>query len=126
LGKRADGWPGIEWFVQTALQVELADNVEIGRLYTDYRRYCLGQRRPVRAEDQLRMLTGHADHYHQLMRGAGPEPLAPVGNDIICKLPDSLLGGLGLMIQRACTLQGCVRGDGAAINPVEPIELRNF
>jgi hypothetical protein len=34
--------PRLEWFVQTALQAELADNVEIGRLYTDYRRYGLG------------------------------------------------------------------------------------
>jgi hypothetical protein len=33
--------PRLEWFVQTALRAELADNVEIGRLYTDYRRYGL-------------------------------------------------------------------------------------
>ena len=71
--------PRLEWFVQTALQAELADNVEIGRLYTNYRRYGLGQPTPVRAEDQLRMLTGHADHYHQLMRGSGGDPIARFG-----------------------------------------------
>jgi hypothetical protein len=71
--------PRLEWFVQTALQAELADNVEIGRLYTDYRRYGLGQGAPVKAEDQLRMLTKHAEQYHQLMRGSGGDPVARFG-----------------------------------------------
>jgi hypothetical protein len=71
--------PRLEWFVQTALQAELADNVEIGRLYTDYRRYGLGQKTPVKAESQLRMLTKHADQYQQLMRGAGGDPIARFG-----------------------------------------------
>jgi hypothetical protein len=67
--------PRIEWFVQTALQAESADNVEISRLYTHYRRYGLGQK----AEDQLRMLTRHADHYQQLIVGSGPDPVARFG-----------------------------------------------
>jgi hypothetical protein len=71
--------PRIEWFVQTALQAELADSVEIGRLYTDYRRYGLGQRVAVKAEEQLRMLTRHADGYHQLVRGSGDDPIARFG-----------------------------------------------
>jgi hypothetical protein len=71
--------PRLERFVQTTLQAELADHVEIGRLYTDYRRYGLGQRTPVRAENQLKMLTKHADQYHQLIRGSGSDPIARFG-----------------------------------------------
>ena len=71
--------PRLEWFVQTALQAELADNVEIGRLYTDYRRYGLGQTAPVKAEIQLRTLTKYAEQYHQLMRGSGNDAIARFG-----------------------------------------------
>ena len=74
--------PRLEWFVQTALQAELADNVEIGRLYANYRRYGLGQQAPVPAERQLKMLTKHADHYRQLVAGSGAEPIASFGQRI--------------------------------------------
>lgn len=71
--------PRLEWFVQTTLQAELADAVEIGRLYTDYRRYGLAGRVPLSAENQLRTLTKHADSYWQLMTGAGTNPISKFG-----------------------------------------------
>jgi hypothetical protein len=71
--------PRLEWFVQTALQAELADNVEIGRIYTGYRRYGLGQKSPVTAEKQLGMSTRHADYYRQLASGSGADPIARFG-----------------------------------------------
>lgn len=63
------------------LQAELADVVEVGRLYTDYRRY-VNQKPPVRAEDQLRMLAKHSGNYHQLTSGSGSDPIARFGQRI--------------------------------------------
>ena len=73
--------PRLEWFVQTALQAELSDLVEVGRLYTDYRRY-VNQKPPIKAEDQLRMLAKHSANYHQLTSGSGTEPIARFGQRI--------------------------------------------
>lgn len=70
--------PRLEWFVQTALQAELAEPVEIGRLYTHYRRYALSPIPPVKAEAQLRMLTKHADNYRQLTSPAAATE-TPIG-----------------------------------------------
>jgi hypothetical protein len=74
--------PRLEWFVQTALQAELADNAEIGRLYAEYRRYSMGQKTPMPAVDQLRMLTRYADQYRQFLAGAGTEPVSRFGKRI--------------------------------------------
>jgi hypothetical protein len=38
--------PRLEWFVQTALQAELGDGVDIGRLYSGYRQYVL-EKKPL-------------------------------------------------------------------------------
>ena len=69
--------PRLEWFVQTALQAELGDVVEVGRLYTDYRRY-VNQKPPVKAEDQLNMLVKHSSNYHQLYKRFGRRPDSPI------------------------------------------------
>ncbi|KIZ33563.1 MULTISPECIES: DUF262 domain-containing protein [Rhodopseudomonas] len=71
--------PRLEWFVQTALQAEMADTVEIGRLYNNYRRYGIGGRAPIPAETQLRMLTLHADQYRELISGNGNNPIGRFG-----------------------------------------------
>ena len=71
--------PRLEWFVQSALQAETADSVDIGKLYSDYRKFGLGQRAPVPAEAQLRMLTKHADQYRQFTAGLGDDPIARFG-----------------------------------------------
>ena len=73
--------PRLEWFVQTALQAELGDVVEVGRLYTDYRRY-VNQKPPVKAENQLNMLAKHSSNYHQLTSGSGADPIARFGQRI--------------------------------------------
>jgi len=71
--------PRLEWFLQSTLQAELADNVDIGKLYTDYRKFGMGQRTPVPAEVQLRMLTGYAEYYRQFTSGSGSDPIASFG-----------------------------------------------
>jgi hypothetical protein len=71
--------PRLEWFLQSALQAELADNVDIGKLYADYRKFGMGQRTPVPAERQLQMLTAYAEHYRQFTSGSGSDPIALFG-----------------------------------------------
>ena len=65
--------------MQTALQAESADSVEIGRLYTSYRKYGMGGSTPIPAEQQLRLLTAHAEAYRQLTNGVGETPIARFG-----------------------------------------------
>ena len=72
----------LEWFAQTALQAELADEVEIGKLYANYRRYGLGNTQPVPAATQLRMLSNASDLYRQLISGSGDSPVARFGRQI--------------------------------------------
>lgn len=71
--------PRLEWFVQSALQAILADEVEIGRLYAFYRKFALGGGTPLPAAEQLRRLDGHADNYRQLISGIGNDPIARFG-----------------------------------------------
>ena len=72
----------LEWFAQTALQAELADEVEIGKLYANYRRYSLGRTEPIPAAAQLHMLSNASDLYRQLISGSGDSPVARFGRQI--------------------------------------------
>jgi len=71
--------PRLEWFFQSALQAELGDSVDIGRLYTDYRKFGMGERTPIPAAEQLRLLNAYADSYTQFTSGAGSSPIAQFG-----------------------------------------------
>jgi hypothetical protein len=76
-------WPSekarLEWFFQSALQAELGDSIDIGRLYTDYRKFGMGQRTPILAERQLQLLNAYAENYTQFTSGAGDAPIAQFG-----------------------------------------------
>ena len=72
--------PRIEWFIQTALQATLGDEVEIGRLYVGYRRFALGGSNSLPAEQQLHFLDRHGRIYRQLISGVGDHPVARFGN----------------------------------------------
>ena len=71
--------PRLEWFFQSALQAELGDSVDIGRLYADYRKFSMGQRTPMRADQQLKLLNDYAETYTQFTSGAGTVPIAQFG-----------------------------------------------
>jgi Protein of unknown function (DUF1524) len=71
--------PRIEWFFQTTLQSILGDEVEIGRLYINYRRFALPQGAPIKAKEQLRVLDANAENYQQLISGIGDDPIAAFG-----------------------------------------------
>jgi hypothetical protein len=58
--------PRLEWFFQSALQAELRNSVDISRLYTDYRKFGMGQRTPILAERQLQLLNACAENYYSV------------------------------------------------------------
>lgn len=71
--------PRLEWFVQTAIQAELCEEVDVGKLYDGYRRFAMGQRNVTPAAEQLQTLNIHGASYQQLVSGSGPEPIARFG-----------------------------------------------
>lgn len=74
--------PRLEWFVQSALQAETGEDIDIGRLYAGYRRCVDGAPLLYKASAQLSFLNRFADHYKELATGAGGSPIAVFGRRI--------------------------------------------
>jgi Protein of unknown function DUF262/Protein of unknown function (DUF1524) len=74
--------PRLEWFMQTSLQAELGEEIDVGRLYVGYRRFALGRQTPVTADDQLKILDRYSAHYRQLITGTGDSPIARFGRRV--------------------------------------------
>jgi hypothetical protein len=74
--------PRLEWFMQTSLQAELGEEIDIGRLYVGYRHFALGRQAPVSAADQLSVLDRHSAFYRQLITGTGDSPIARFGRRV--------------------------------------------
>jgi len=68
----------LEWFMQTALQAEFNEEVDISRLYASYRRFAA----TTSAHNQLRILTDYANNYRLLILGEGNSPIARFGRRI--------------------------------------------
>ena len=51
--------PRMEWFLQAALQAALGEEVEIGRLYAEYRNFALPKGTPIKARAQYRSNQGN-------------------------------------------------------------------
>lgn len=74
--------PRMEWFVQTAVQAETGDEIDVGRLYAGYRR-CVDSKTVLRsAAGQLDFLNRYAEHYKALATGLGGTPIAVFGRRI--------------------------------------------
>ncbi|MFN4283394.1 MAG: DUF262 domain-containing protein [Alphaproteobacteria bacterium] len=73
--------PRIEWLMHTSLQAELRDEVDLGRLYYEYRRFAM---RDVAnsAKNQLKTLDSYAQHYKELIGGSGGSPIGVFGRRI--------------------------------------------
>lgn len=70
--------PRLDWFVQTVLQVELREEIDIGRLYIGYQRFA----KTKSAVDQLKTLNAYADHYKTMILGVGYKPIGRFGGRI--------------------------------------------
>ena len=75
--------PRIEWFIQACLQAELREEIDLGRLYFEYRRFVFNGVEPILAKQQLDTLTEYAELYKQLINGVGDSPLANFGRRIL-------------------------------------------
>lgn len=71
--------PRLEWFVQTAVQAQTGEEIDVGRLYAGYRR-CVDDDAVLRsAGAQLNFLNRYAEHYKALVTGTGATPIAEFG-----------------------------------------------
>jgi len=74
--------PRLEWFVQTAVQAQTGEEIDVGRLYAGYRRFVDSGTGPSAAGAQLGMLNRFGEHYRALVTGTGAEPIAVFGRRI--------------------------------------------
>ncbi|MEI2678553.1 MAG: DUF262 domain-containing HNH endonuclease family protein [Burkholderiaceae bacterium] len=74
--------PRLEWFVQTAVQAQTGDEIDVGRLYAGYRRFVDGTGGLHEASAQLAMLNRYGEHYKALVTGAGTTPIAAFGRSV--------------------------------------------
>lgn len=74
--------PRLEWFIHAALQAELLEEIDLGRLYFEYRRYVFNGSIPKSADIQLHTLSDYSSHYQALVDGNGETPIAIFGRRI--------------------------------------------
>jgi hypothetical protein len=74
--------PRMEWFLHATLQIELEEDIDLGRLYFEYRRYAGRDDDGIPAAQQLATLNAYAIHYKELVNGKGGTPLANFGHRI--------------------------------------------
>lgn len=74
--------PRLEWLIYTALQVETRADVDLPRLYADYKAYVLNGGTALTAESQLTTLAQYAEHYTALTTCTGHLQVARFGQRI--------------------------------------------
>jgi hypothetical protein len=74
--------PRLEWLIHSSLQAELHEDVDLARIYHEYRRFATEANHPRTAEQQLLVLNGYATHYKELIGGNGDSPIAGFGRQI--------------------------------------------
>jgi len=74
--------PRLEWLIHSTLQAELHEDVDLARLYHEYRRFATPVNQPRTAEQQLLTLSSYAGHYRELVNGTGSTPIAEFGRRI--------------------------------------------
>lgn len=74
--------PRLEWLIHTTLQAEKQREVDLSRLYNEYRDY-VGKDLPSRrADQQVELLNRYALQYKELIGGVGTTPVACFGRRI--------------------------------------------
>ena len=74
--------PRLEWMIHTTLQAEVGKEVDLQRLYADYKAYALNGGSPRSAAEQLTTLDRYAEHYLALISGSGSLPVSRFGRRI--------------------------------------------
>lgn len=71
--------PRLEWFVHASLQAQLGSEVDLGRLYFEYRQFAMSGPNPLPASKQLALLTKNTAPYLEITTGMGGGPAAAFG-----------------------------------------------
>ena len=73
--------PRLEWFVQTTLQAESGNEVDVGRIYHAYREFANGaiDGKVKNSSQQLDIVCRFAEPYLELATGEGTSPIATFG-----------------------------------------------
>ena len=74
--------PNLEWFIHTSLQAELHEDVDLARLYFEYRKFANRDNNSLSAEGQLLTLNKYAKHYKELLAGTSSTPIGLFGRRI--------------------------------------------
>lgn len=74
--------PRMEWLIHATLQAETASEIDLARLYNEYRRYVSTSAPSPKADQQVATLHLYAQHYQALISGAGSSPIARLGRRI--------------------------------------------
>lgn len=74
--------PRVEWFIHAFLQAIMQEDVDLGRLYFEYRRFVFGDVVPRKASDQLTLLARYSALYKKLTARKGSEPISVFGRRI--------------------------------------------
>ena len=74
--------PRFDWLIHSSLQARLGQEIELNRLYFEYRRFAENEGKLITVPEQLQILSGYAEHYRELLSGKGDSPIARFGNRI--------------------------------------------
>lgn len=74
--------PRVEWFIHAFLQTIMQEDVDLGRLYFEYRRFVFGEARPHKASNQLGLLARYSELYKNMTDRRGADPIAVFGRRI--------------------------------------------
>lgn len=74
--------PRLEWLIHSTLQAEMGSEIDLSRLYNEYRRYAATSTPPKTAGRQLVTLNQYAEHYRDLISMSGSSPIARLGRRI--------------------------------------------
>lgn len=74
--------PRLEWMIYSMLQAETHTEIDLPRLYADYKGYALNGTEPRSAKKQLLTLDHYAEHYIELTMRQGSLPVAKFGRRI--------------------------------------------
>ncbi|ECY1738670.1 DUF262 domain-containing protein [Salmonella enterica] len=74
--------PRLEWLIHSTLQAEKQREVDLSRLYNEYRDYVGKESSSHRADQQVELLNRYALQYKELIGGVGTTPIACFGRRI--------------------------------------------
>ncbi|MEX2990148.1 DUF262 domain-containing protein [Serratia fonticola] len=74
--------PRMEWLIHATLQAEKQGEVDLSRLYNEYRDYVSKNQPSLRADKQVELLNRYALQYKELICGLGGTPVACLGRRI--------------------------------------------